>query len=161
MRKSDGINERLECGTDLSIRRRESAIELALRIIAATDERADAAAAVVDRHQRAFQIWHGGIGFTVLGHFVICLDWMIEIRLMLDFCKLRLERRLRGVLHLRVERGVNKETAVVDLILSEQQVQIALHRIHCVILLDLHDPFGMRINLCELCWFGLGAGNFL
>src|SRR6202011_3700683 len=54
--EGERINERLEGRADLAIRGRERAIEFALRIIAAAHECADAAAGVVDRHERAFEI---------------------------------------------------------------------------------------------------------
>ena len=42
---------------------------------------------------------------------------MMKIGLALDFCELSLERLLRGILHSRIERRVNKESAIIDLIL--------------------------------------------
>src|ERR1700720_302892 len=119
MGEGEGINERLEGRADLAIRGWERAIEFALRIIAAAHERANAAARVVDRHERAFEIGHGGI-FAVLGRLIARFDWMMEISLTLDFRQLGLERLLGGVLHDWVERGVNKETAVIDLVLGEE-----------------------------------------
>jgi hypothetical protein len=54
-----------------------------LRIIASANQRADAAAVIVDRHHRAFQIRHRRI-LAVFRRMIIRLQWMIEIRLMLD-----------------------------------------------------------------------------
>ena len=42
---------------------------------------------------------------------------MMEIGLVLDFCELSLERLLRGILHGRIERCVDKKPAVIDLVL--------------------------------------------
>ena len=61
----------------------------------------------------------------------------MEIGLVLDLGELRFERVLGRVLHCRIERGVNEETAVIDLVLRQDQIQIALDRVHRVILLDL------------------------
>ena len=91
---------------------------------------------------------------------IICLERVIKISLMLDLRELGFERLLRRALHVRVERGVDKQAAVVDLVLRENQVQIALDRIHRVIFLDLKQAPGVGINLGEL---GLGRfrrGNF-
>ena len=85
---------------------------------------------------------------------------MMEIGLMLDLGELRLERLLRGVLHGRIERRVNKEAAVVDLVLRQDHVQIALHRVHRVILLDLKQTFRMRVNLGQFGLFGVRPRNF-
>ena len=92
-----------------------------MRIIAAAHKCANAAAGVVDRHDRAFEIGHGGI-FAVLRRLIGRFDRMMEISLALDFRELGLERLLRGVLHDRIERGVNKEAAVIDLVLGEEHV---------------------------------------
>ena len=91
---------------------------------------------------------------------IICLERVIKISLMLDLRELGFERLLRRALHVRVERGVDKQAAVVDLVLRENQVQIALDRVHRVIFLDLKQAPGVGINLGEL---GLGRfrrGNF-
>ena len=149
MGKGKRIHERLESGTNLAIRGCESAIEFALRIIATTHQGANTAAGIVDRHDRAFEIGHGGI-LTALRWLIFRFHRMVKIGLTLDFCKLGFERLLRGILHGRIERGVNKETAVVDLVLREKRVQIALHRVHRVILLDLQQTLWMRIYLCKL-----------
>ena len=66
----DRVDKRLERGTDLSIRGRQRAIELALGIIAATNERANAAATVIDRYDRAFQIRHRRV-FAVLRRMIV------------------------------------------------------------------------------------------
>ena len=42
---------------------------------------------------------------------------MMEIGLMLDLRELCLERLLRSVLDSRIERGVNREASVIDLVL--------------------------------------------
>jgi hypothetical protein len=42
----------------------------------------------------------------------------MKIRLVLDFCELRLERILRGVLHGWIERRVNRQPAIIDLVLG-------------------------------------------
>ena len=42
---------------------------------------------------------------------------MMKIGLMLDFGELRLKCVLRGVLQGRIERGVDRETTVIDLVL--------------------------------------------
>ena len=42
---------------------------------------------------------------------------MMKIGLMLDLGELRLERLFRGVLHSRIDRCVNREPAVIDLVL--------------------------------------------
>ena len=49
---------------------------------------------------------------------IIRLERMIKISLVLDLGELGLQRLLRRVLHSRIERGVNKQTAVVDLVLG-------------------------------------------
>ena len=83
----------------------------------------------------------------------------MKIRLMLDLGELHLERLLRCILHSRIERRVNVEAAIVDLVLSKNRVQIALHRVHCVIFLDLKHALGMRVDSGRLCLGGLrGAG---
>ena len=105
--EGDGINEWFECRTNLPVCRRERAIELALRVIAPTDQRANSAARVIDHHNRAFQIWHGRIPFSALGRLIACFERMMEIGLMLDLGELRLERLLRGVLHGWIQRGVD------------------------------------------------------
>ena len=84
---------------------------------------------------------------------IIRFVWMIEISLMLDPCELGLERLLRRVLHVRIQCCVNKHAAVIDLVLSENQIQITLDGVHCVIFLDLEQTFRMGVNFGEL---GLG-----
>src|SRR6266478_184572 len=56
MAESERINERFERRTNLPVCRSECAIEFALRVIATTDKSANAAACVVNRHDRALQI---------------------------------------------------------------------------------------------------------
>src|SRR6266480_280672 len=58
MGKSERVNEGLKSRTDLPVCWGERPIEFALRVIAATDECANAPTCIVDRHDRAFQIWH-------------------------------------------------------------------------------------------------------
>ena len=116
--ESDRVNERFERRTNLPVCRSERAVELALRVIAAAYERANAAAGIIDHNGCAFEIRHSRIGFAVLGRFVIRFDRMMKIGSMLDFGQLRLKRILRGVLHGRIERGVNEKAAVIDLVLG-------------------------------------------
>src|SRR4029450_5582448 len=110
--ESKRVNERFESRTNLSVCGGERAIEFTLRVIATPDERANAAAGIVNRHDRTLEIWHGGIiaGFRCL---IICLQRMMEIGLVLDFCELSLEGLLRGILHGRIQGCVNKKTAVM------------------------------------------------
>ena len=120
MSESERVNEWLKCGTDLAICRRERAIEFALRIIAAADERANSAAGVVDRNQRAFEIRHGRIPFAVFGRLIVRLYRMMKIRIAARFWSSCVSSAcLRGVLHGRIERRVNVEAAVIDLVLCE------------------------------------------
>src|SRR5438034_3499820 len=91
MGESERVNEGLKSRTDLPICRGERPIEFALRVIAATDERANASTCVVDRHNRAFQIWHRRIPLSVLRPLIICFQRMMKIGLMLDFRELSLE----------------------------------------------------------------------
>ena len=116
-----GVNKRLERRANLPIRWRQCAIEFTLGIIAATDQRANAAASVIDYDDRAFQIRHRGV-FAFLRRFVIRLERMMKIRLMLDFDHRRFERLSRHVLHSRIESGVDVESALVDLVLRQQHV---------------------------------------
>ena len=116
-----GVNKRLERRANLPIRRRQCAIEFALGIIAATDQRTNAAAGVVDYYDCTFQIRHRGV-FALLRRFVIRLERMMKIRLMFDSDQRRFERLSRDVLHGRIERGVDVESALVDLVLREQHV---------------------------------------
>src|SRR4029453_2423005 len=64
--ESDRVDERLECGTPLPIRRSQRAIEFALRVIAATYQRTNSTAGIINYNHRAFQIRHGRIPFSVL-----------------------------------------------------------------------------------------------
>ena len=86
---------------------------------------------------------------------------MMKIGLMLDFGELRLERVLCGVLHGRIERGVDRHTTVIDLVLCQQQIQIALHRVHRVILLNERHTPGVRGNLCLFGSFRIRKRKFL
>ena len=147
--ESNRVNKGLESRTDLAIGRRQRAIEFALRIIAPADQSANPPTGVVDCHDGAFQIRHGRV-LTVFRRPVIRFQRMIEIRLAFDLAQLRLERLLRGLLHSRIERRVNEHTAVVDLVLGEEQIQIALHRVHCVIFLDLQHPFRVLVHFDQL-----------
>ena len=119
--EGQGVNKRLERGADLSICRRQCAIEFTLGIIAATDERSNAAAGIVDHDDCAFQIGHRGV-FALFRRFVIRFERMMKIGLMFNFDQRRFERLRRDVLHSRIERGVDVESALVDLILREQHV---------------------------------------
>src|SRR5260370_12341886 len=118
--ESERVNERFERGTKLRVGGSECAIEFTLRIIATTDKSTNAAACVVNRHDRALEVRHGRI-ISVCRRLIICLQRMMKIGLALDFCELRLERLLRGILHSWIERRVNKESAIIDLILCQQQ----------------------------------------
>ena len=46
-----------------------------------------------------------------------------------------------ALLHRRIERRVNVESAEIDLLGREQDIQITLHRVHRVVLLNLRQPF--------------------
>ena len=118
--KGERVNERLERRADLAIRRRQGAIEFALRIIASADERADAAARIIDRDERAFEVRHRVVLAFGRGA-ILRLERMVETRLALDFGELLFDRVGRGFLHDRIERGVNEEAAVVDLIGREER----------------------------------------
>src|SRR5438067_7432141 len=83
MRKRECVNKRLERRADLPVRRRQSAIEFALGIIAAADESADTAARVVNRYERALDVWHRGI-FAFLRRPIAGFRRMMKIRLVLD-----------------------------------------------------------------------------
>ena len=58
MGKSYRVNEWFKRRTNLPVCRRERAVEFALSIIAATYQRANATACVIDHHDRTFQIRH-------------------------------------------------------------------------------------------------------
>ena len=90
---------------------------------------------------------------------IIRFQRMMKIGLMLDLRELRLQRLLRGVLHRRIERCVNRESAVVDLVLRQQLVQIALHRVHRVIFLDERQTLWMCGNFCSFRLLGLRRRN--
>ena len=53
MRERDRVDERLERGTDLPVRRRQGAIELALRVIASADKSAKLQAIVEQSRNRS------------------------------------------------------------------------------------------------------------
>src|SRR2546430_11844493 len=110
-------NKGFECQPTLPVCRSQRAIELALRVIATTDERANTTAGIVNHNHRALQIRHGRIPFPVLGRFVVRFERMMKIRLVLDFCELGFKRILRGVLHGRIERRVDRQPTVIDLVL--------------------------------------------
>ena len=118
--ESDRVDKRLKRGSDLPIGRRQRAIEFALRVIAAADQRADSAAGVIDRDHRAFADTASTNRFSVLRRPVVRFHRMTEIGLVLDLGQLRLERLLGGVLHGGIERGVDLEPAVIDLVLGQQ-----------------------------------------
>src|SRR5512132_2998233 len=99
MGESERVNEGLKRRTDLPICWGERAIEFALRVVAATDARANAPTCVVDRHNRALQIWHRRVPLSVLRRLIICFQRMMEIGLMLNFRELSLERLLRRILY--------------------------------------------------------------
>src|SRR6266480_4641190 len=80
---------------------------------------------------------------------------MMKIGLALDFCQLSLERLLRGNLHSWIERRVNKESTIIDLILRQQQSQIPLDRVHRIIFLDEGQTFRMRCDFRYLRLLGL------
>ena len=84
----------------------------------------------------------------------------MKIGLAFDLGKLRLECVLRVVLHRGIKRGVNRQSAIIHLVLGQDQAQSALHGIHCVVLLDLWHWLGMRDNFCPFCLAGLRWGNF-
>ena len=84
----------------------------------------------------------------------------MEIGLLLDFREFRLERFLGGALHGRIEGGVNRQTAVIDLVLGQQSIQIPLNRVHRIVLLDKRQTFGMRSDFRPLCLFGLRWREF-
>ena len=136
VRKRECVNKRLERRTDLPVRRSQSAIEFTLRIIASADESADTAARIVDRYERALEVWHRRI-FALLRRPIAGFRRMMKIRLVLDLGQLRFERLRRGGLDRRIERRVNEQAAVIDLILREEQIQIPLDRVHRIIFLDL------------------------
>ena len=160
MGESDRVNERFKRRANLPVCRSERAIEFALSIIAAADQRANPAAGVVDHDNRALQIRHRRIAFSVLRWLVVCFQRMTEIGLLLDFREFRLERLLGGVLHGRIERGVDRQAPVIDLVLCQQSIQIPLNRIHRIILLDKRQTFGMRTDFRALCLFGLRGREF-
>ena len=54
---------------------------------------------------------------------IIRLYRVMKIGLMLDFRELRLERVLCDVLHCWIERGVDRHTAVIDLVLCQQRIK--------------------------------------
>src|SRR6266566_1546546 len=86
---------------------------------------------------------------------------MMKIGLALDFCQLSLERLLRGNLHSWIERRVNKESTIIDLILRQQQSQIPLDRVHRIIFLDEGQTFRMRCDFRYLRLLGLCERKFL
>src|SRR4029450_13925666 len=90
--ESDRVDERLECGTNLPVRRSKRAIEFALRIITSTYQRTNSTAGIINYNHGAFQIRHGRIPFSVLRRMIGRFDRMMKIGLMLDFR----ERRLQG-----------------------------------------------------------------
>src|SRR6266581_1647263 len=53
--ESKRVNERFESGTNLPVGGSECTIEFALRVIATTDKTTNAAACVVNRHDRALE----------------------------------------------------------------------------------------------------------
>src|SRR5437773_806375 len=57
--ESKRVNERFESRPNLSVRGSQRAIEFTLRVIATPDKRTNAAAGVVNRHDRTLEIWHG------------------------------------------------------------------------------------------------------
>ena len=61
--------------------------------------------------------------------------------------ELRFDRIGGGVLHDRIERRVDEKPAVIDLIGREEQIQIPLHRVHRIVLLDQGETARMRIDL--------------
>src|SRR4029077_19910371 len=64
-------------------------------------------------------------------------------------------------LHSRIERRVNKESAIIDLILCQQQAPIPLHRVHRVIFLDEGQTLRVRCDLRYLRLLGLRRRKFL
>src|SRR6266404_3794697 len=56
--EGERVNERFESGTNLPVGGSECAIEFALRVIATTDKATNAAACVVNRHDRALKVRH-------------------------------------------------------------------------------------------------------
>ena len=80
---------------------------------------------------------------------------------MLDLRELRLERLRRRILHGGIERRVDGQPAVVDLLGREKQIQVALDRVHRVILLDQRHPLRMRSYPRHLCFFRLGPAELL
>ena len=85
----------------------------------------------------------------------------MEIRLMLDLRELLLERLLPRILHCRIERRVDREPAIVDLVLRQQLIQITLDCVHRIILLDLGNSLGVRHDFYAFRLFGLLQRNFL
>ena len=119
MAESNRINEWLKCGTNLPVCWSQRAIEFALRVIASADECANSATGIVDDDHCAFQIRHRRISFSIFGRVIARLYRMMKIGLMLDFGELCLQRVLRGVLHGWIKRGVDRQTAVIDLVLCQ------------------------------------------
>ena len=83
MGERDRVNEWLEGRTDLPVRRREGAIEFALGVIAAADQRANSAARIIDRDERSLEIGHRRV-FAFFRRPIIGLQRMPEIRLVFD-----------------------------------------------------------------------------
>ena len=108
MGEGERVNKRLEGRADLAIGRGERAVEFALRVIASADERADAAAVVVDRDERAFEIRHRVV-LAVRRGMILRLERMMETGLPLDFGELFFDRIGRRVLHHGIERRVDEQ----------------------------------------------------
>ena len=66
---------------------------------------------------------------------------MSVVRLVLNLRELGFNGLGGGVLHGGIKRRINEETAIIDLVRREQQIEIALHRVHGVVFLDKRHPF--------------------
>src|SRR5207244_12408503 len=96
------------------------------------------------RYQLAVPVLRGWVPFPGLWRFVICFERMMEIRLMLDLRELLLEGVLRGILPCVIQRRVDREPAIIDLVLRQQLIQMTLDCVHCIILLYLWHSLGVR-----------------
>ncbi len=114
-----GVDDRLEGGPGLPERLR-GAVELAVLEVAPAHHGQDVAGLRLERDRQPLQVGRGG----VLG-FVVALRLLLEIGgvgrvtvrpvgARLDGAQLGLERALRGLLHLEIERGVDPESVGIE-----------------------------------------------
>ena len=115
--------------------------------------------ALVARFHWILYLFGGLLVYTGISMFVTRHDEALHIE---DNRVYRLLKRvLPGILHYGIKRRVDREPAIVDLVLRQQLIQITLDCVHRIILLDLGNSLGVRHDFYAFRLFGLLQRDFL